>query len=105
MNVDFHVASHGCEACHEDPHGKQFAREGTTRCAECHDTGRWKPSLFDHDKRTQFPLTGAHKGVRCARCHADVRLMEGRSVLFYMPTPKECSGCHGPEIKAGEQRQ
>ena len=105
MNVDFHGASHVCEECHEDPHGKQFARDGVTRCAECHDTGRWKPSLFDHDKRTQFPLTGAHKGVRCARCHADVRQVEGRSVLFYMPTPKECAACHGPEVKAGDQRQ
>jgi hypothetical protein len=101
MNADFRAAPHACESCHEDPHGKQFAREGATRCAECHDSGRWKPSLFDHDTRTLFPLQGAHKGVRCARCHGDTRTIEGRSVLFYKPTPRECAACHGPEIKTG----
>ena len=103
MNVDFHAAPHACESCHEDPHGKQFAYDGSTRCAECHDSARWKPSLFDHNKRTLFPLQGAHKGVRCARCHTEVRLVEGRSVLFYKPTPKECAACHGPEVKAGDR--
>jgi hypothetical protein len=103
MNVDFHAAPQACESCHDDPHGKQFAREAVTRCAECHNTGRWKPSLFDH-AGTQFPLEGAHKGVRCARCHSNPRNFEGRPVLFYKPTPRECAACHGPEVKPGSEK-
>jgi hypothetical protein len=25
------------------------------------------------------------------------RLVDEKEVLFYMPTPKECVACHGPE--------
>jgi hypothetical protein len=87
-----------CEDCHSDIHGRQFANAGgVTPCAECHNTGKWKPSLFDHDKRTQFALAGAHKNVRCADCHKLFRELDGKQVLFYKPTPKDCKDCHGPD--------
>jgi NAD-dependent SIR2 family protein deacetylase len=54
--------------------------------------------LFDHDRRTQFSLQGAHRNVRCGDCHKLKREIEGKPVLFYKPTPKECEACHGPEI-------
>jgi hypothetical protein len=74
LHVDFKAAPMQCEDCHQDVHGKQFAKAGVTRCAECHNSMKWKPSLFDHDKRTDFALRGAHQNVRCAGCH---KLSEG----------------------------
>lgn len=94
--ADFTAAPAKCEECHEDIHGKQFARDSVTACADCHNSAKWKPSLFDHDKRTSFSLQGLHKNVRCAECHKEIRAFEGKQVLFYKPTPRQCEGCHAP---------
>jgi hypothetical protein len=104
LDADFKAAPTQCEDCHQDVHGKQFAKGDITRCAECHNTAKWKPSLFDHEKRTDFPLRGAHQNVRCAGCHKLARVVEAKTVLFYKPTPKECAACHGasnPVPKSG----
>ena len=100
--VQFKGAPHNCEACHADPHGGQFlahdGREGKTQCANCHAEQRWVPSKFDHDKRTRFPLQGGHANVACDKCHSQVKLIEGKPVLYYKPTPVECEACHGNAI-------
>jgi len=99
-NVDFRIAPKKCEECHEDVHGSQFANpQRITPCADCHNSARWKPSLFDHDRRTTFSLQGAHRNVRCAQCHQLTKLIAGKKVLFYKPTPKDCAACHGPAVK------
>ncbi len=98
-NVDFKTAPTKCQDCHEDIHGKQFAQNGITTCVSCHNSTKWKPALFDHDKRTTFALQGAHQKTRCAQCHALMRLVDGKQVLFYKPTPRECAACHGPTSK------
>ena len=98
-NVDFKAAPTKCEGCHEDIHGKQFATNGVTSCVSCHNSNKWKPSLFDHEKRTTFSLAGAHQKTRCAQCHVLTRVVDGKPVLFYKPTPKECAACHGPAVK------
>jgi hypothetical protein len=95
INADFKSAPTACEDCHEDIHGKQFATGQITHCVDCHNSLKWKPSLFDHDRRTEFPLAGAHQNVHCADCHKLTKLVSGKSILFYKPTPKECSDCHG----------
>jgi len=105
LHVNFKSAPKKCEECHEDPHGKQFAKAGITACADCHNTAKWKPSLFDHDKLTRFALQGVHRNVRCGACHKNVRLVASKDVLFYKPTPTECAACHGPEIKQEKPRQ
>jgi hypothetical protein len=98
--IQFKGVPKECEACHKDVHGLQFAgKDGVTKCADCHIDQRWTPSTFDHDKRTQFPLTGAHQNVGCAQCHALQREVEGKLVLFYKPTPKACADCHGVDAK------
>ncbi len=103
-NVDFRAAPMKCEACHQDIHGGQFARAGQpTACASCHDSGRWKPSLFDHETRTTFPLKGAHRNVRCDGCHKSIRLVAGKQVLLYKPTPTACVDCHGPTGRPAAQ--
>lgn len=95
-NVDFRAASKQCLGCHQDPHAGQFAtRKDAADCSGCHDSARWKPSRFDHDKATRFSLQGAHRNVPCGDCHKLTRQIDGKSVLFYMPTPRECKACHG----------
>jgi len=95
-NVDFRAAPKQCFACHKDPHAGQFAaRRDAADCSGCHDSARWKPSKFDHDKRTPFSLEGAHRKVACNDCHKLRREIEGLSVIFYKPTPGECQACHG----------
>ena len=98
--IQFKGTPKNCEACHTDPHGGQFvAKDGITKCGDCHVDQRWAPSTFDHDKRTQFPLTGAHANVGCAMCHTLQREVQGKPVLFYKPTPKNCADCHGADVR------
>jgi nitrate/TMAO reductase-like tetraheme cytochrome c subunit len=95
-NVDYRAAPKQCSGCHADPHAGQFAaRKEVFDCSSCHDSARWKPSQFDHDRRTPFPLEGAHRRVPCADCHKQARTVDGRTVVFYKPTPRECKACHG----------
>lgn len=98
MHVDFRSAPQKCEQCHEDAHGGQFSRAGQeTRCAECHNSMKWRPSLFDHEK-TIFALKGAHKDVRCGGCHTMRKVVNERNVLFYKPTPTACIACHSADV-------
>jgi hypothetical protein len=98
--IQFKGTPKNCEACHTDPHGSQFAaKDGTTKCGDCHVDQHWAPSTFDHDKRTQFPLTGGHANVGCPKCHTSEREIEGKPVLFYKPTPKKCADCHGADAR------
>jgi hypothetical protein len=103
--IQFKGTTKLCEGCHVDPHGSQFrAKAGGTPCANCHSTDRWTPSTFDHDKRTKFALSGGHASVKCESCHNSLRFIDRKQVLFYKPTPLECSACHGPNFapkKAG----
>ncbi len=93
LNVDFHTPARECETCHADIHGAQFQGGKLSRCADCHDTEKWKPSSFDHE-RSIFPLKGDHREVRCSLCHTTFREVEGRKVLMYKPVPTKCSACH-----------
>jgi hypothetical protein len=98
--IQFKGTAKNCEACHTDPHGSQFAaKDGITKCADCHVDQRWAPSTFDHDKRTQFALTGGHANVSCEKCHTSLREIQGKLVLFYKPTPIKCADCHGADVR------
>jgi len=95
-NVDFTKAPMKCSDCHENPHADQFGAQALD-CAACHNSNKWKPSLFDHEK-TQFPLKGGHENVACSACHTLKKEVEGKPVLFYKPTPRACEACHGTNI-------
>lgn len=96
MQADFKAAPTKCEQCHEDIHGGQFAGASKiTPCATCHNSFQWKPSLFDHERRTSFSLKGAHQNLSCEACHKNVQMVSGKSVLFYKPTPKKLRGVPG----------
>ncbi len=96
MHVDFANAPKTCVGCHENPHSNQFG-DRATDCAGCHNTLKWRPSLFDHDK-TKFPLKGGHEDVACAACHTLKKTVDETEVLFYKPTPTACEACHGANI-------
>ena len=68
MHVQFASAPKTCAECHENPHSTQFG-ERANDCASCHNSNKWRPSLFDHDK-TRFPLKGGHEDVACSACHS-----------------------------------
>jgi hypothetical protein len=98
-NVVFKAAPIPCEGCHEDEHAGQFAKAGKSPvCSECHNTNKWKPSLFDHETKTDFSLKGAHENVPCRDCHKLIREVRNKPVLFYKPTPRECAACHGANV-------
>ncbi len=84
-----------CWSCHQPAYNAttnpSHVASGFPRtCESCHTTAAWKPASFDHGK-TRFPLTGAHKSVDCARCHAGGR---------YTGTPTDCYSCHQDKYSA-----
>ncbi len=97
--VVFQGAPLACVGCHEDVHAGQFATMADGQgCEACHDNLKWKPGKFDH-QRTSFSLAGAHERVPCKDCHKTRKDIDGRTVVFYKPTPKDCVSCHGPKFK------
>lgn len=56
-----------CAECHadSDPHEGYLGAD----CSACHSPGGWWLWSFDHDKQTDFELTGQHRNQACDRCH------------------------------------
>jgi hypothetical protein len=101
IHVQFTSAPTACSECHENPHADQFGARAND-CASCHNSNKWKPSLFDHDK-TAFSLKGGHQNVACSACHTLKKPMGENLVLFYKPTPVACEACHETGIPAGRK--
>lgn len=79
----FRGAPQACHQCHQDdPHKQAF---GTT-CNTCHHPIGWMQWQFDHDKQTDFSLTGKHKGLQCEACHDDKHADT--------PLSSQCGSCH-----------
>ncbi|RME73807.1 MAG: hypothetical protein D6776_06370 [Planctomycetota bacterium] len=83
-----------CFACHAQDYNAAtnppHASSGfPTRCDQCHTDTAWVPaSRFKH---TIWPLTGAHRGLDCNRCH-------GGGV--FRGTPRDCFSCHSADYNA-----
>lgn len=58
-----------CISCHRND-DEHKGRNGS-KCQNCHTTSSWSKSRFDHDRKTDFPLTGKHKEVSCEACHRE----------------------------------
>lgn len=79
-----------CVACHAD-NDKHKGSYGPD-CSSCHQTGGWYPSTFNH-ALNRFPLTGAHIGLACTRCHLNFNFQNVSIV---------CASCHrDPVFHAG----
>lgn len=76
-----------CLSCHrsDDVHDGRNGSE----CESCHTTSAWKPATFDHDRKTEFPLRGAHRDVSCEACHT-------RSV-HEQKLGSSCESCHAAD--------
>lgn len=79
-----------CISCHDDYHQKTMDYD----CAKCHNYDTFAPAtLFNHNK-TDFPLTGGHANVDCAKCHK-VEIKNGKKFQQFANTPfKNCNSCH-----------
>ncbi len=66
LNRTFLGLDSTCNVCHEDIHKGQVSSD----CASCHNTTDWELVIrdFDHN-RAKFLLNGAHKKVKCEKCH------------------------------------
>lgn len=81
-----------------------------TTCDQCHSTTTWPGARFNHAV-TRFPLTGAHRAVRCEQCHTggvfkgtgstcvechqsdyDRTTEPGHRAAAF---PTDCTACHG----------
>jgi hypothetical protein len=77
-----------CAACHQkdDAHKQAFGE----RCESCHNARGWSIWNFDHNRRTRYPLDGAHRAVACETCHARPA-PKGRTAA---ELATNCVGCH-----------
>lgn len=89
-----------CEDCHTDYHYGQFAVNDASgehkniHCERCHTENGFKPSVFDHNKQSVFPLSGKHEKADCSSCHSTVMLNNRDSTILYKPIRTTCSSCH-----------
>ena len=88
-----------CVACHldDDKHEGHRGRE----CETCHEPSKWEDPGFDHDRDTDYVLSGAHETIACNDCHVEA--------IFETELQSACTACHldddvheGPQ---GEQCQ
>jgi hypothetical protein len=103
----FAAPKNGCEGCHENPHGTQFAARAGRRgggggaCEACHGTDAFRPATrFDHNRDATFSLKGAHENVPCNRCHS-AAVRGGKTVVTYRPGSGRCEACHGENVRRG----
>lgn len=81
----------GCNSCHTNIHEDSISND----CTSCHNTLGWENASNDFDhKRTNFPLTGAHKNVDCASCHPaqqdhPLKVLKLTGIQF-----DNCTRCH-----------
>jgi hypothetical protein len=88
--ADLKATHQDCYSCHakDDAHKGQFGNG----CGTCHSTNGWIPATFDHSL-TKFPLTGAHVGLACTKCHSNA---------VFSVIDIACASCHpDPSFHAG----
>lgn len=77
-----------CNSCHK----KDDKHKGTLgpKCESCHTEKGWKEILFDHAKKTKYPLLGKHLTTSCKSCHNDD---------YKKKLPMDCYSCHKKDDK------
>ncbi len=78
-----------CYSCHkkDDKHKGKFG----PNCETCHAEKGWKEILFDHDRKTKYPLLFKHREVKCVSCH--------KGDLYKDKLKMECNSCHERDDK------
>jgi hypothetical protein len=80
-----------CIFCHKKEDADTHKQRLGTACEQCHDARDWKRWDFNHDKRSKFPLEGAHKNIDCYACHKE-KVLKKKLVLA-----ADCYSCHERE--------
>lgn len=77
-----------CNDCHKKDDDGEKGHKGKfgPKCETCHTDREWKEIIFDHDKKTKYPLLGKHKETKCTECH--------KAVLYKEKLKKDCYSCH-----------
>ena len=78
-----------CLSCHkkDDKHKGTFG----PKCEDCHVDRSWKEMTFEHDKKTNYPLLGKHRTIKCVSCH--------KGDLYKDKLKKDCFSCHEKDDK------
>jgi hypothetical protein len=77
-----------CADCHADDH--HAGTLGTpSQCQSCHNSADWASWAFDHDRQSDFALTGQHRGLVCSACHS--------RATNPADTTNQCVECHRRE--------
>jgi hypothetical protein len=89
INGNYNLAYSDCFGCHQDKFNSVQQPSHTAGkfdhdCTKCHSASGWKPVTFDH-ATTKFPLSGAHVGAACDKCHVG-----GNYTLAFT----DCYQCH-----------
>jgi hypothetical protein len=81
-----------CFSCHKKEDDKAHKGKFGPKCEVCHDENDWKKPVFDHDKKTKFPLLGKHRApLKCNACH--------KGDLYKDKLAMECFSCHEKDDK------
>lgn len=89
-----------CAKCHEDVHAGQFAErmKKAAGCTTCHVVESFEKVKLDHDKDTNYPLTGKHRDAACAGCHVPGPVGKpAKNVVVYRGVDEACASCH-PDV-------
>ncbi len=78
-----------CNSCHQkdDKHKGNFG----TNCETCHSEKGWKEIIFEHNKKTKYPLFGKHAEAKCVSCH--------KGKLYKEKLKTNCFSCHQKDDK------
>lgn len=81
-------APRDCIGCHrrDDTHQARFG----TACESCHNVRDWRLWAFDHGRRTDVRLEGAHAKAACEACHTRPA-PAGKAAA---PLERACVACH-----------
>jgi hypothetical protein len=75
-----------CVSCHKKDDDKAHKGNFGPKCESCHVEKEWKEILFDHDKKTKYPLLWKHKAAKCTSCH--------KGDLYKDKLQMTCASCH-----------
>jgi hypothetical protein len=75
-----------CMPCHKKEDDKTHKGRYGFKCETCHNELEWKKHLFDHDKKTKWPLKGKHQETKCDKCHT--------GDLYKDKLKQTCMPCH-----------
>ncbi|MEY4750918.1 MAG: hypothetical protein RIQ60_3132 [Pseudomonadota bacterium] len=87
-SLRFRDAQRDCYSCHkkDDKHKLKLG----VACESCHNVRSWKSWDFDHNRRSDYKIDGAHLALACDACHTQVA-PKGKPIAALS---SNCIGCH-----------